>query len=266
MTAGVDVLFRDDHLLVLNKPAGLLSVPGRGAERQDCLIARARQEIPAARIVHRLDRDTSGVILLALDAETHRELSRMFHDREVRKTYVAIVAGIIGQDEGEIDLPMRKDLDASKKTETPRHIIDHTQGKRALTRWKVIARDALPPPLAPGSTRLSSPKSAGGALRALHSQRSAKSWNPPDPPAEPGADRGRHSIPGTRLQLTPITGRSHQLRVHLNAIGHPILGDDIYAPPDIRAAAERLMLHAESLEFTDPWSAESLRFTAPCPF
>lgn len=216
-----EILFHDEHLLALDKPPGLLTVPGIGPGRQDCLIARVQRTFPTARIVHRLDRDTSGVILLALDAETHRELSRMFHDREVRKTYVAIVAGTLATEAGEINLPMRKDLDAARATGVPRHIIDHEQGRPAETHWRVMKRWAASPTV---------------------------------------------PLPVSRVALQPITGRSHQLRVHMSAIGCPILGDDIYAPPAIRDAAERLLLHAESLQLADPWSAAPLRFTAPCPF
>jgi tRNA pseudouridine32 synthase/23S rRNA pseudouridine746 synthase len=207
-----DVIYRDDRLLVLDKPAGLLSVPGIGPANQDCLARRAAAAHPGARIVHRLDRETSGVITMALDADTHRSLSRQFERREVEKRYVAVVAGLVEDDEGEIALPLRKDLDPP--TPGPRHIVDHEQGRPALTRYHVLARDG---------------------------------------------DR-------TRLQLHPLTGRSHQLRVHLEAIGHPILGDDLYAPPDVVATADRLLLHAQMLSLTHPATGEQMTFEAPCPF
>lgn len=207
----LEVIFADDWLIAFNKPAGLLSVPGIGPEKQDCLASRAQQQFPGARIVHRLDRDTSGVIILARDADTHRELSRQFHDRETKKRYIAIVAGIVRDDEGEIDLPMRKDMDPLR---APRQVIDHTHGRRAITTYHVLER--------------------------LH-------------------DR-------TRLELTPITGRSHQLRLHLRELGHPILGDDLYAPDDVLALSPRLLLHAESLTVTHPTTGDRAAFTARCPF
>src|SRR5262245_22574544 len=111
MSQALEVIHRDERILVLHKPVGLLSVPGIGPEKADCLAARAARQFPGARILHRLDRDTSGVILLAFDADAHRELSRQFHDREVKKTYIAIVAGLVKEAQGRIDLPMRKDMD-----------------------------------------------------------------------------------------------------------------------------------------------------------
>jgi tRNA pseudouridine32 synthase/23S rRNA pseudouridine746 synthase len=206
-----EILHRDERILVLNKPVGLLSVPGIGPEKADSLARRAAKGFPGARIVHRLDRDTSGVIILAFDAEAHRELSRQFHDREVRKTYIAIVAGIMAEDNGEIDLPMRKDMDPRN---APRQVIDHAEGRRAITRWHVIER--------------------------LN-------------------DR-------TRVRLVPITGRSHQLRLHMKAIGHPILGDDLYAPAKVHAMADRLMLHAQALTIVHPKTAALMTFEAACPF
>lgn len=205
------IVHRDDRLLALNKPVGLLSVPGIGPEKLDSVATRAAAQFPGARILHRLDRDTSGVILLAFEAEAHRELSRQFHDREVRKTYIAIVSDVVKDDSGEIDLPMRKDMDPRN---APRQVIDHAEGRRAITRWHVIER---------------------------HSDR-------------------------TRMKLIPITGRSHQLRLHMKSIGHPILGDDLYAPAKVLALSNRLMLHAESLTIVHPQTASLVTFTAICPF
>jgi tRNA pseudouridine32 synthase/23S rRNA pseudouridine746 synthase len=203
------ILFRDRRLIVLDKPAGLLSVPGIGPEKRDCLAARVAGAHPGARIVHRLDRDTSGVIIMALDAEAHRELSRQFHDREVRKTYVAVVAGAPARDSGRIDLPMRKDME-----NPPLQVVDHARGRPAETEYRVLER--LP-------------------------------------------DR-------TRIELHPLTGRSHQLRLHLREIGHPILGDDLYAPGAVAAMSPRLLLHASALEVTHPSTGERARFEAPPPF
>jgi tRNA pseudouridine32 synthase/23S rRNA pseudouridine746 synthase len=210
----LDVLYIDDHLLAINKPVGLLSVPGIGPEKADCLAARAARQFPGARIVHRLDRDTSGVILLARDAATHRELSRQFHDREVRKTYIAIVHGVMTSSQGRIDMPMRKDMDPRN---APRQVIDFSEGRPAITDWWVI--ESMP-------------------------------------------DR-------SRLRLSPLTGRSHQLRLHLKEIGHPILGDDLYAPAAVLAMSPRLLLHAEQLTVTHPSAKhrrKEITFKAPCPF
>ena len=204
-----DILHRDDRLIVLDKPTGLLSVAGIGPEKADCLAARVSAAYPGARIVHRLDRDTSGVIIMARDPVAHRALSIQFQDRLVEKTYVAVVAGLVAEDEGVVDLPLRKDLDRP-----PRQIIDHERGRPSVTRWRVEARQD---------------------------------------------DR-------TRLELMPVTGRSHQLRLHLATIGHPILGDDLYAPPAVRAMADRLQLHATTLTIVHPSTAERISFEAPCPF
>lgn len=205
----IEILHADDAIVVADKPPGLLSVPGIGPANQDCLASRVQEQFPGARIVHRLDQHTSGVIVLALSAEAHRHLSRQFENRQVEKHYIAIVAGSVDQDEGEITLPLRKDM-----TRKHRHIVDHEHGKPALTQWRVIQRSE---------------------------------------------DR-------TRLALHPKTGRSHQLRVHLSAIGHPILGDDLYAPRDVVALAPRLMLHAELLAFAHPTTGAAMSFLSQCLF
>lgn len=207
----LEVLHLDRWLVAIQKPAGLLSVPGIGPEKQDCLASRAADAFPGARIVHRLDRDTSGVIVMARDADTHRELSRQFEARETSKTYVAIGWGHPAADRGTIDLPLRKAAMGSAI-----QIVDHEQGRPATTHWRVLERLVAP-------------------------------------------DR-------TRFELTPITGRSHQLRVHLRELGHPILGDELYAPPEAHAAAPRLCLHAASLAITHPATGQRLRFDAPPPF
>ena len=129
------VLYRDDHLLVLDKPSGLLAVPGRGADKQDCLSARAQAIYPAARVVHRLDRDTSGVFVMALDVEAQRAIGRQFEDRQVEKTYHAVVAGVVAEDFGRIELPLRKDFD-----HPPRHMVDLGLGRSAETEWRVLQR------------------------------------------------------------------------------------------------------------------------------
>lgn len=205
----IEVLYQDESILVAIKPADLLSVPGRGPENQDCLLHRLQPRFPTARIVHRLDCATSGLMVLALDADSHRELSRQFHDRETQKRYIAQVDGRVLEPEGQVELPLRCDW-----PNRPKQMVDHEQGKAALTQYRVI---------------------------------------------ETHPDR-------TRVELIPITGRSHQLRVHMQALGHPILGDRFYATPSALAKANRLQLHAEQLGIHHPVSGNSMLFTAPCPF
>lgn len=220
------VLHLDDRLIVLDKPTGLLSVPGIGPEKADCLAKRVADAHPGARIVHRLDRDTSGVIVMAFDAESHRELSRQFQDRETEKTYHALVAGHPAEDEGEIDLPLRKDLE-----NTPLHIVDHVHGKPSLTRWRVTSRGEL--------------GDLDGGLASAD--------------ADP-------RLPIARLELEPKTGRSHQLRVHLKALSHVILGDDLYAPEPWRGAVSRLCLHASRLWLVHPGTGAPMTFRSAPPF
>lgn len=207
-------MYVDEHLVVLEKPAGLLAVPGRGDDKQDCLSARAQRLWPDARVVHRLDMATSGLFLLARGAEMQRRLGRDFADRAVAKRYLAVVDGLLMPPQsgwGEIDLPLAADW-----PRRPMQKVDHTEGRPSLTRWRVLAHDT-----------------------------------------EAGT---------TRLELEPFTGRTHQLRVHLASIGHPILGDALYAPQAVQARAQRLLLHASSLGFTHPATAESLAFDSPPPF
>lgn len=206
----LDVVFADDDLLVLSKPSGLLSVPGRKAEHADSLERRAQEQFPQARIVHRLDMDTSGLMVMALNASSHREISRQFEQRKTRKEYRARVWGHPQEDEGEIDLPLRCDW-----PNRPLQMVDHELGKVALTRWRVLERE----------------------------------------------DSGF-----SRIALYPHTGRTHQLRVHMAEIGHPILGDDFYAHEDGFKAADRLQLHALRLVVFHPDTGEELSLEAPCPF
>lgn len=200
----IQILHDDAHLLVAAKPAGLLSVPGRGPEKTDCMAARMD-----ALTVHRLDMETSGLMVFARTNEAQSRLSRQFADRTVGKRYVAEVSGHPLESEGEVDLPLISDW-----PNRPRQKICHERGKPSLTRWRVISRS--------GST--------------------------------------------TRLSLTPITGRSHQLRVHLAALGHPILGDSLYAPPDVLARSSRLLLHADRLSFRHPNSETLIWFASSVPF
>ena len=208
--AGIDWRHVDAHCVVVVKPAGLPSVPGRADGLQDCLALRVQQAVADALVVHRLDMATSGLMLFARGLPAQRALSRAFEQRHVHKRYVALVAGLPEADAGEITLPLIADW-----PNRPRQKVDEALGKPSLTRWRVLARDA-------------------GAGRA-------------------------------RVALEPLTGRSHQLRVHLAAIGHPIVGDALYGgsgPP----AAPRLMLHACALGFAHPATAEPMRFEDPAPF
>lgn len=205
----VPVLFADEHLLIVDKPSGLLSVPGRGADKHDCLIHRLQADYPEALAVHRLDMGTSGLLVVARGAEAHRRLSMLFEARRVGKRYVAVVAGQMIADEGEVDLPLITDW-----PNRPRQMVCHIHGKRAVTRYRVLARD-------------------------------------------PVADI-------TRVELQPVTGRSHQLRVHLLSLGHPILGDDLYG--DTAARAPRLLLHACWLSFVHPITGQPMAFDGPPPF
>ena len=205
---GLEILHADAALVVAVKPAGLLAVPGRGAHLADCLASRVQACFPDARIVHRLDMATSGLMTFARGREAERRLSIAFQRREVHKEYEALVAGRMAEPTGRIDLPLMADW-----PNRPRQKVDLDRGKPALTCFRVLA-------------------------------------------VEPGG--------ATRLALTPMTGRSHQLRVHLAAIGHPILGDALYAPPETRAP--RLMLHATGLALPHPASGEVLEFFSPAPF
>jgi tRNA pseudouridine32 synthase/23S rRNA pseudouridine746 synthase len=202
----LDIVYIDDSLLVVSKPAGLLAVPGRGEDKQDCLSARLQQEFPDALVVHRLDMSTSGLMVFARGAEMQRRLSNMFRDREVEKRYVAVVAGTLIPETGEVNLPIAADW-----PNRPLRKIDAELGKPSLTRYHtlVIVGDA------------------------------------------------------TRVELEPVTGRTHQLRVHMSAIGHPILGDALYG--DV-ASTPRLLLHACSLCFLHPKTGHSLNFNSPAPF
>ncbi|MDP1593107.1 MAG: RluA family pseudouridine synthase [Gallionella sp.] len=202
----MDLIYCDEWLLVVNKPAGLLSVPGRGEDKQDCLSSRLQHEFPDALVVHRLDMATSGLLIFARGAAMQSRLSGMFRERLVSKRYVAVVAGVLEEDDGQIDLPIGADW-----PNRPRQKIDATQGKHSLTLYRVLTRNAET----------------------------------------------------TRLELEPVTGRTHQLRVHMTAIGHPILGDALYGN---QASAPRLLLHAQSLGFPHPVSNMPLRLECPAPF
>ena len=219
-----EAIYTDDSLLVINKPAGLLSVPGRGADKQDCLSARVQQAYPEALIVHRLDMATSGLMVMARSLAVQRSMNQLFESRAVHKRYAAVVHGrmnpvindqprpVQGADSWRlIDLPIAVDW-----PRRPLRVIDTALGKPSQTRWRVVLFD-------PSSNT-------------------------------------------TRLDLEPVTGRSHQLRVHMQAFGHPILGDQLYASPELAEKSARLLLHAASLAFTHPLTGEKMHFESSPPF
>ncbi|KQO83667.1 RluA family pseudouridine synthase [Rhizobium sp. Leaf262] len=205
----VSIVYQDDDLLVLDKPSGLLSVPGRDPGLFDSLATRVQKRFKHALMINRLDKDTSGIVLMSLNRKAHAAVASQFENRETDKSYIAVVWGHVEPESGQIDLPLA--IDPHNK---PRHRVDHEGGKAALTAWRVIER--LP-------------------------------------------------LPATRLRLHPKTGRTHQLRVHMQAIGHPILGDAFYANDSALAASSRLLLHAQEVTFRHP-DGHDVTFTVPCPF
>ncbi|GAC08847.1 bifunctional tRNA pseudouridine(32) synthase/23S rRNA pseudouridine(746) synthase RluA [Paraglaciecola chathamensis] len=205
----LNIVFKDEHLLVLNKPSGLLTVPGKALEHKDSLELRVQRVYPTAKIVHRLDMATSGLLVMALDKDTHRQLSRQFELRQTRKTYIARVYGEVSGERGSVDLPLICDW-----PNRPKQMVCQQRGKPSLTHWRVLERNDN----------------------------------------------------STRMELTPVTGRSHQLRVHMLSLGHPILGDRLYAHSDALTMAKRLQLHAQTLGFTHPVTELPLELSAPVPF
>jgi tRNA pseudouridine32 synthase/23S rRNA pseudouridine746 synthase len=210
----ITIVHASERYVVIDKPAGMLSVPGKGEDNKDCAAARVREAFPGASgplVVHRLDMDTSGLLLFGLDADAQRELSMQFENREVEKRYVALVDGLVAAESGEIDVPMRADIE-----NRPVQIVDHEQGRPSVTRWRLLA---------------------------LETDRS-------------------------RLELEPLTGRTHQLRVHMAHAGHAILGDVLYGPrPRTASLAPRLCLHAAMLEFREPGrGGAKVRLESRAPF
>jgi tRNA pseudouridine32 synthase/23S rRNA pseudouridine746 synthase len=207
------LLHVDEHCIVAVKPAGLLSVPGRGEDKQDCLATRVQALYPDALVVHRLDMATSGLWLMARGIAMQRRLARAFEHREVHKRYVAVVDGVIPAqgDWQVIDLPLAADW-----PNRPRQQVDHGRGRPSVTRWRAVTPGPLPDT--------------------------------------------------TCVDLEPVTGRSHQLRVHLQAIGHPIVGDALYAPPQAARAAARLLLHASELRLLHPATGEPVHWVSAAPF
>ncbi|NMP30303.1 bifunctional tRNA pseudouridine(32) synthase/23S rRNA pseudouridine(746) synthase RluA [Thalassotalea sp. M1531] len=205
----LEIIYQDDDLVVLNKQSGILSVPGRLAEHQDCLQHRVMSVLPTATIVHRLDMATSGILIMALNKSAHVSISRQFEKRQTKKSYLARVYGHLTEKSGEVDLPLICDW-----PNRPKQKIDHEHGKKAQTLYRVLKEE-----------------------------------------------------PQTSLvELTPITGRSHQLRVHMLALGHPIIGDRLYAHDKALALSNRLQLHAMNLSLSHPVTNQTLSFSAPCTF
>jgi tRNA pseudouridine32 synthase / 23S rRNA pseudouridine746 synthase len=215
---GIDLIYQDSAVLVLNKPAGLLSVPGRGADKQDCLSSRVQSRFADALVVHRLDMGTSGLMLMARGLAAQQALSSQFENRSVYKRYIAVVQGLLEAQPGQADADGWSLIDAPIALSWPQRPLRHVAlgGKPSLTRWRSLGFDA---------------------------ERNA-----------------------TRVELEPLTGRSHQLRVHLQHLGHPILGDALYAPPEVVCLSPRLLLHAAALEFAHPVSGQRLAFEAVPPF
>jgi tRNA pseudouridine32 synthase/23S rRNA pseudouridine746 synthase len=203
------VLHADHQILIVDKPAGLLSVPGKGPELADCLIARIRGAFPEVLLVHRLDRDTSGVMVFALTPHAQKHIGQQFEKRRTKKTYVARVDGIMEERTGTVDLPIVVDWE-----NRPLQKICHETGRAAQTDWRVQ----------------------------------------------------RFGEGETRVRLFPKTGRSHQLRLHMQTLGHPILGDPLYASGPALEDHPRLMLHSENLKLRHPDGGEGVSFTAKCPF
>lgn len=208
--AGLVIVYQDEHLLVINKPAGLLSVPGRGADLADCALHRVQARFPAALLVHRLDEATSGLLLFALHPAAQKAASWAFESRQVKKTYTARVHGLLQDSQGVIDAPIAKDW-----PRRPLHIVDHMQGKSAITKWQLLSKD----------------------------EHSAQSL----------------------CRLEPETGRTHQLRVHMQHIGHPIVGDRLYGSQ--HGTSARLLLHASRIQMQRPLRYEqSLDIACPADF
>lgn len=206
---GFNIIYRDDYLVVVNKPSGLLSVPGKAAEHKDSLQQRLQRVWPTLTVVHRLDMATSGIIVFALNKESHKHIQQQFEKRLVKKTYYARVFGCPNVLQGEICLPLMCDWPSR-----PKQKVDHELGKHAITRYEVISNDDV----------------------------------------------------SSLVKLNPITGRSHQLRVHMLSLGHPILGDKLYACNQAKKMSSRLCLHAAKIHFTHPSSLKPLIFESNYQF
>ncbi|MCO8081952.1 RluA family pseudouridine synthase [Acinetobacter lwoffii] len=206
------LIHRDDDFMVIHKPAGLLTVPGKTEDLQDCLINRLVKLEPKTLLIHRLDRDTSGILAFGLSKWGQKTISRQFQERQTDKTYQAVVAGTL-EGEGTIEVPVVYD-----PSRPPLHIADPTHHKPAITHWQAIEHFNI------------------------------------------------QGQPVTRVKLIPITGRSHQLRVHMQYLGHPIIGDTLYATSEQQKLSSRLCLHAERLSFYHPQTEQLVEFYCPAPF
>lgn len=210
----LDIVYQDNDIVVLNKPSGLLTVPGRLPEHQDCLQNRVLKVLPTATVVHRLDMATSGIILMTLNKPAHVAISRQFEKRLTKKNYIARVFGKVAESSGSVEQPLICDW-----PNRPKQKVDYQHGKAALTHYKVLSyRENIDDQIT------------------------------------------------TLVELTPVTGRSHQLRVHMLALGHPILGDRLYAHAQALTASNRLQLHAKMLQISHPISGQTLTFSKACPF
>jgi tRNA pseudouridine32 synthase / 23S rRNA pseudouridine746 synthase len=208
---GLNIIYRDKYLVVVSKPSGLLSVPGRGEDKLDSMVTRVQAEFQDALVAHRLDRDTSGLLIFPLGAKMHRQISLMFEKREIEKRYVAVVLGKLEPEQGMVDLPLIVDW-----PNRPCHIVDKINGKPSQTRYQVVSYD--------------------------------------------------EASKTSRVELEPLTGRTHQLRVHMQALGHPILGDTLYGGNNVEALDTRLCLHAHTLDFIHPKTGKRLELISPIPF
>ena len=209
----VCVVYMDEDLLVLSKPAGLLSVPGRDPVHRDCLESRAKAAFPEALLVHRLDMATSGIMVMARTKKAQSHLGKHFERRLIDKTYIARVWGHVEEESGEVDLPLCVDW-----PRRPMQKVDYEHGRASQTFWRVLERE------------------------------------------------DRAGVQTTRVELRPHTGRAHQLRVHMRELGHPIVGDRLYASDEARAAADRMQLHAQSITFHHPSRGDRVTFIDPCAF
>jgi len=207
---GLEILYHDEYLIIINKPSGLLSVPGRGIEKSDCLLSRVKIEYPNADIVHRLDMPTSGIIIFSLQTDIQKSLSKLFEQKKINKRYIAKVYGELECNSGIINLPLIADW-----PNRPKQKVDFMSGKPSKTKYELISTDA--------------------------------NFN-------------------SLVKLVPVTGRSHQLRVHMAALGNPVLGDALYGNDESREASSRLLLHAENISFIHPASNVEININCPADF
>jgi tRNA pseudouridine32 synthase/23S rRNA pseudouridine746 synthase len=208
--SGLEIIYIDEYLLAVSKPSGLLSVPGRGEDKTDSMATRVQRLFPDALVAHRLDRDTSGLLVFPRGAKVHRQLSMMFEQRTMKKSYIAVVLGRLDPVQGKVDLPLLVDW-----PNRPKHCVNELNGKPAQTLYQLQNYD--------------------------------------------------QTTNTSRVTLEPLTGRTHQLRVHMQSLGHPIVGDSLYGGNE-EGLAKRLLLHAHTLDFVHPVTGKNLKLVAPLPF